>query len=64
MKTWEALKAMEEGKKVYRSGWKNIPTMRDIKYWHMSGQEIFNNEFTRGSITNCYWDDWEIYRED
>lgn len=59
LKTWEALKALEEGNKVARSSWydKNI-------YWFLSEDKyIYNNLKEKKEMMCTIGEDWYIYEE-
>nr|DAG80529.1 MAG TPA: Protein of unknown function (DUF2829) [Caudoviricetes sp.] len=72
MKTWEALKAADEGKKIRRSGWvKGMYIYKDESSYHdkpiyvMYRRRIFGSQ----NIESFRWDemfvdDWEIYKEE
>ena len=71
MKTWEALKAADEGKKIRRSWWvKGMYIYKDESSYYgkliyvMYRRRIFGSQ----NIESFRWDemfvdDWEIYRE-
>lgn len=71
MKTWEALKAADEGKKIRRSWWveglyiyKDESLYHDKPFYVMCRRRIFGSQ----NIESFRWDemfvdDWEIYKE-
>lgn len=77
MKTWEALKAADEGKKIRRKCWADdVYSFKDEKerfggpalITHL-GWQTFNRNFETVSLEHLGWDaifadDWEIYEEE
>lgn len=76
MKTWEALKAAEERKKIRRKCWAHgVYSFKDESRFgkpalitHL-GWQTFNRNFETVSLEHLGWDaifadDWEIYEEE
>uniref|UniRef100_UPI00402828BB hypothetical protein n=1 Tax=Dialister sp. TaxID=1955814 RepID=UPI00402828BB len=77
MKTWEALKAADEGKKIRRKCWMDdVYSFKDEKarfgkpalITHL-GWQGFDSTFDNVSLEHLEWDaifadDWEIYKEE
>jgi hypothetical protein len=59
MKPWEAVKALEEGKKVRIKNW-NVNS-----YIYMNGLDIYDHNDNKcfTSIVNLLINDWELYEE-
>lgn len=73
MKTWEALKAADEGKKIRRRYWmKGVYSIKEESSW--AGDTALVTRHRRGtcecvSLERIEWDDifandWEIYEEE
>ena len=60
MKFWEAMKALEEGKKVRKKDWD------EWKYLHLNDSNCIVNEVDMYVCINLIHinDDWEIYNKD
>ena len=60
MKFWEAMKALEEGKKVRKKDWD------EWKYLHLNDSNCIINEVGMYVCINLIYinDDWEIYNKD